>query len=291
MKRTYFLLLTLLACSFLFFSCSDDDDSGSCAESTWYQDNDGDGFGTDVSQTSCDQPDGFASETGDCNDDDATIFPGAPEDPNDGVDSACDGGDETIIWNGADFTFSKASNADWTDGANQDRITSLVTFTRQNNAQIYNYQWWQDQGLNDPSNNDLFANFWNAAGDQMFTPSGGTQGARWAILDDTGADNPWDASFDLFGTLGDSTHFYSFHNIATMIAELNDGNVPVAVPDDFNVEIANGTISDFTNMPQLVGKNLGVWLVEEDIYLTLSFTEWGSGNSGGALGYTRSTPQ
>lgn len=291
MKTLKFLLMSLMACSITLTSCGDDDDAGSCTESTWYQDLDGDGFGTDVSQTACDQPDGFTAETGDCNDTDAEIFPGATEDPNDGIDSACDGGEEVIIWSGADFSFSKASNADWTDGANQDRLTSQVIFTRQDAAQIYNYQWWQDQGLNDPSFDDLFANFWNDLGDQTFTPSGGTQGVRWALLDDTGADNPWDASFALYGTLGDPTHFYSFHSIASMITELNDGEVPVAVPDDFSVENADGTIADGTIMPELVGKNLGVWLVEEDIYLTLSFTEWGSGNSGGALSYTRSTPQ
>lgn len=41
-------------------------------------------------------------------------------------------------WTGPILTFSKASNADWTLEANQDRITSNVWLTRENNNMLFN---------------------------------------------------------------------------------------------------------------------------------------------------------
>lgn len=61
--------------------------------STWYEDNDGDGFGQDdAAVQSCEAPDGFVADGGDCNDGDDAYYPNAPEedcqDPN---DYNCDG--------------------------------------------------------------------------------------------------------------------------------------------------------------------------------------------------------
>jgi len=59
-------------------------DDGSCTYggggTTWYRDRDGDTFGDPaVTQNAVNQPSGFVSVDTDCNDDDATVFPGAPE--------------------------------------------------------------------------------------------------------------------------------------------------------------------------------------------------------------------
>ena len=57
---------------------------------TWYQDNDGDNYGTTaLTLISCTQPSGFAAISGDCNDNAATTFPGATELCN-GTDDNCD---------------------------------------------------------------------------------------------------------------------------------------------------------------------------------------------------------
>lgn len=63
----------------------------------WYVDADGDGFGSDSMVTeNCAQPDGWLTVSGDCNDGDATVHPGADELQN-GQDDNCDGyGDADI---------------------------------------------------------------------------------------------------------------------------------------------------------------------------------------------------
>lgn len=271
-----------------------------CVETTYYEDTDGDGFGNpDVTQSSCSALEGYVTDNTDCNDADANIHPGANDDPDDGIDSDCDGTQETRIWSGADITFTKAANTDWTLPENQDQITGKVIFTRQNSGPMYNYQWWQDTFGEDAVHNnsdssDLTADFWNSEFSSIkdFTAimaSGGTKGVRWALLDDTGANIPgpaWD-DFPLYGTLGASTHFYSFHNLVAIITSLENGNAVNQVLNDF--EIDSGQDAFFDN---ITGKRLGVWLVEEDIYFTLTFTEWGNGiqNPGGPISYTRSTP-
>ncbi len=67
-----------------------DEDDASDA-STWYADADADGYG-DSADTSlaCDQPSGYAADSGDCDETDAAINPGASESC-DGVDNDCDG--------------------------------------------------------------------------------------------------------------------------------------------------------------------------------------------------------
>jgi hypothetical protein len=204
------------------------------------------------------------------------------------------------IWSGADLTFTKDSGADWTQEANQDRLTDHVWITRQDSKPMYNYKWWQDTFGTDATVGDLQYDF-RGNGDpaQSFTATGGTKRLRWAILDDTGAStNNWE-SFGLYGTLGSPTNFYSFNNIATMIGRLEgEDEITInSVVDDLNVNItdAGGTsfnvIGPNSNFPSIVGKKLGVWIEEENIYFTLTFNSWDNGdNSGeGGFSYTRST--
>ena len=53
-----------------------EDEAGALGELTWYIDEDGDGFGVSESTTlSCQQPDGYADNTQDCDDDDIDVSP------------------------------------------------------------------------------------------------------------------------------------------------------------------------------------------------------------------------
>ena len=75
------------------------DPSDSADATTWYQDQDYDGYGTDAAtQVACDEPDGYADNNEDCNDSTAGVHPGAVEVYYDGIDQDCDGNDDD--WDG-----------------------------------------------------------------------------------------------------------------------------------------------------------------------------------------------
>lgn len=78
MNLTKLLLLTLLGVGlFSMASCGDEDDT--CAETTWYEDFDGDGLGNpDVNQSACDQPEGYVADNTDDDDSGVVSSSGTP---------------------------------------------------------------------------------------------------------------------------------------------------------------------------------------------------------------------
>jgi len=78
-------------CDDVDHNCDGDTEEGSAEASTWYPDEDSDGYGDDNnSAEACEQPDGWVSTPGDCDDDDAFANPSRTEICND-KDDNCDG--------------------------------------------------------------------------------------------------------------------------------------------------------------------------------------------------------
>ncbi len=116
--------------------CDGDVDEDSAVDaSTWYVDADADGYGSaDATTVACNQPSGFEVDTSDCDDGDASVYPGASETWYDGVDSDCAGdddydqdadGDQHEDHGGADCDDGDASISSlvaesWYDGVDQD---------------------------------------------------------------------------------------------------------------------------------------------------------------------------
>ncbi|MCF8113573.1 MAG: putative metal-binding motif-containing protein, partial [Desulfotignum sp.] len=81
----------------------DDNDSKQFPGQVWYKDADNDNYSDGTTLIACDRPDGYKIETeliaatGDCNDDDAGINPGAVDICGDGIDNDCDGSDAVCI--------------------------------------------------------------------------------------------------------------------------------------------------------------------------------------------------
>ncbi len=72
----------------------DVDDPDSTGEREWWRDDDDDGFGKGSRTTACFQPDGYAPNDEDCDDNDPLSYPGAYDPCYDGEDLDCDGDDE-----------------------------------------------------------------------------------------------------------------------------------------------------------------------------------------------------
>lgn len=100
-KSMISFLTILLGLTLLFTACNKEDEP--CIETTWFQDADGDGLGNpDVSQASCEQPDGYVADNSDANDSGSVGTPLSAFDEfnTDAVTISFDGDEVTIVSNG-----------------------------------------------------------------------------------------------------------------------------------------------------------------------------------------------
>ncbi|GDX81376.1 hypothetical protein LBMAG42_31870 [Deltaproteobacteria bacterium] len=97
---------------------ADDADPDARGQSTFYADDDGDGFPGDDTGKYCDAPDGWGDAPTDCDDADANAYPGATEVCDDAdVDEDCDGAadDADGTATGQSTWFADADGDEWTD--------------------------------------------------------------------------------------------------------------------------------------------------------------------------------
>ncbi|MFM7202063.1 MAG: putative metal-binding motif-containing protein, partial [Myxococcota bacterium] len=87
-------------------NCNGTIDEGA-SSTTYYQDNDGDGYGSTTTTQACTKPAGYATVGGDCNDANAAVKPGATETCN-GIDDNCSG----AIDEGVGTTYYQDNDAD-----------------------------------------------------------------------------------------------------------------------------------------------------------------------------------
>ncbi len=69
------------------------DEASAIDAPSWFLDDDGDGWGGEETVSACQQPAGTAEQGGDCDDDDALVYPGAEEIPCNGILESCSGPD------------------------------------------------------------------------------------------------------------------------------------------------------------------------------------------------------
>ena len=101
----------------------DDDCDGTVDEddavdaSTWYADNDSDGYGNaKSSDTACYEPSGYVADDSDCDDTDNSVNPAASEVAYDGVDNDCDGSDLCDVdGDGEDYDGAECYGTDCND--------------------------------------------------------------------------------------------------------------------------------------------------------------------------------
>ncbi|MCL6273223.1 putative metal-binding motif-containing protein [Muricauda sp. 2012CJ35-5] len=277
-----------------------DEESGAFIGEIWYFDGDSDGFGDPGNSKPLEFLEdlvNYVSNSDDCNDAEPAAYSGAEEILGDGIDNDCDGL-QGIIWDGELVAFSRADEAIWTDEANQHKITDNVVLSRKYLGPIHNLKWWENNVGGDApvhESDDLSDLLYRLTGNGTFQitnnipgdPTGGMEGTKWTILSETNTKFP-------YGKLGNPTNYMSFKNLLNSLTVIKQGGQVYYPINDFEISAevggVGGTYSDY-DFSALVGTKLGMHIVEEDIFLEITFTQYTlDEDGGGGFALTRSTP-
>jgi hypothetical protein len=112
MKKLSILLVMIFSVVTFSGMANAEQECINCNNELWYRDADGDGYG-DINDCRCrpNQPEGYVSDSTDCNDNDDTIYPGATEVADDGIDQNCNGYDLVTYFEDSDTdTYGNASS-------------------------------------------------------------------------------------------------------------------------------------------------------------------------------------
>jgi len=161
-------------CNSVDDNCNSQTDEG--VQSTFYRDQDGDGYGSaSVTTLACSPPSGYVSNNTDCNDNSASIHPGATETCSNNIDDNCNGQiDEGC--GGCTMTVNAGSDQDTYYGySGGQTITHTAAVT--GGTAPYTYSWTLLTYPETPVARPLMCNNINNAGDESFYISN-TSGAN-----------------------------------------------------------------------------------------------------------------
>ncbi|MCB9780269.1 MAG: putative metal-binding motif-containing protein [Alphaproteobacteria bacterium] len=241
-----------------------DDDVDLSTGTTFYLDDDGDGFGVDTSVTACALPDGYAAAAEDCDDDDPAVNPDAEEVCN-GIDDDCDtvtdpgavdsDGDGTVncvddtVWS-EDFS----DGDDWTvvdlGGGNSPSWSVSGGIAREaSNA--------ADSFLIGPDHGELDA--WTVTVDTAV--SGSACNAAGIVFGYEDDENYWLASWE------DPTDYYGWYDPASevVLAQCEAGVCEDFATDDGSEDLSFAADSWTTLAVQVDGDTITVWLHGEAV--------------------------
>ena len=185
------------------------------------------------------------------------------------------------------ISFSKTQQDDYTNPAYQDRITPNVWFTRLNTGgPLFNYKpYVGTEFTNNDLHDDVYYNFEGA--------QGGTIGVKWGLLSATGFEDEEAVGInpDLFATIGDPTHFYSFSQVMVLINYMVYSDKPVSLVSNTSYEwfLEDGSSGGSPYTQVLLNKDLACYIPATNQYFRINITDWGIGDNGraGYVTYTR----
>lgn len=259
LKVSLYLLfvLTLIKCS-----SDDGNNPDPCTELEWFRDVDGDGFGDPTDSTfDCEQPAGFVANNTDCDDNDSRFT------------TVCTCEAASLCGDYPNCT----DELTWFQDADEDGL---------GNPNVSTTACEQPDGFVANQDDDFDGGtIW--AGERItFT--------RAADVDHTQEANQDRMTDNVSLTRADRRGLFNIQQEASFNNSSSPADTEWAfgtTADIANLNFTNWRASHNNNAPSIVGQDMVVHLITDNIYVDIKFTEWAAGDAGGgAFAYERTTP-